>query len=163
MKDIVLDTNILADFLAQYFGNFEEHKRFYPAKNTMNSKRVRVINKIIKYYEIEQRNFVVASTFAFVEISRKWDIIVNKRFKLEKFSAFVEQPPEWFLVSPVESSLFSELLEIPASVKMPAGNFKPIEWADAIHLATAMSRENCLLATTDSSIKQVEIFKENII
>ena len=163
MKDIALDTNILADFLAQYIGDFDEHKRFYPENNTMNSERVRVINNIIKNYEIEPGTFVVASTFAFVEISRKWDIIVNKRFKVEQFSAFVDQPPEWFLISPVDASLFSELLEIPASVKMPAGNLKPIEWADAIHLATAMSRENCLLAATDRRIKQVEIFRENII
>lgn len=163
MKDIVLDTNILADFLAQYFSDFQVHKRFSPANNTMNAERVRVINKIIKSHEVEQSNFVAASTFAFVEISRKWEIIVKGRFTVEKFSAFVDQPPDWFLIPAVESSLFPEFLEIPANVKMSKGLSKPIEWADAIHLATAMSREYCLLATTDRRIRQVESFKENII
>jgi len=53
--------------------------------------------------------------------------------------------------------------QIPAEVTMPGGNVKRIEWADAIHLATALSHEKCLLATTDRRIKQVKMFEDNII
>jgi predicted nucleic acid-binding protein len=164
MKDIVLDTDILVDFLSQYFGDFRETKCFSPFNN-MNSERVRIINEIIKAHEQHRkdRSYIFASTFAFVEISRKFDKIVDSRFNVEQFGAFIDQPPEWFLISPVESSLFLQLLNIPARVKMPAGKFENIEWADAIHLATAMSRENCFLATTDLRIRQVPIFKDNII
>jgi predicted nucleic acid-binding protein len=160
VNDIVLDTNILSEFLFQYFKVFPEYKRFKPL-GRMTKRTAGEINSIVRSYK--RVNLVVASTFAFLEISRQFENIVKKRFKLEQFSAFVDQPPEWFLVAPVDSSLFLHLAQIPAEVTMPGGNVKRIEWADAIHLATALSREKCLLATTDRRIKQVKMFEDYII
>lgn len=162
MHDIVLDTMILSEFLAQYFDHTDKNG-YFKAIGHLTPGRVKVINSIIKSHKDTGVNYIIASTFAFVEIARQFNEIAGNRFNLEKFSAFVDEPPEWFIIQPVDSSLFLYLTRIPAEVMMHDKNPKTIEWADAIHLATAMSRERCLFATTDSRIKQIDIFKNNII
>jgi predicted nucleic acid-binding protein len=162
MHDIVLDTMILSEFLAQYFDHPDKNG-YFKAIDPISPQMARIINSIIKSHKDIGINYIVASTFAFVEIARKFNEIADSRFDLEKFNAFVNEPPEWFIIQPVDTSLFLYLARIPAEVMMQDKNPKNIEWADAIHLATAMSRERCLLATTDSLIKQIEIFKSNII
>jgi predicted nucleic acid-binding protein len=123
----------------------------------LNHRVVKEIRGIIKAYDYMRSHLVVASTFAFLEIARKFVEVSGNRFTIEQFSGFIDQPPEWFWVAPLDESLFLELLRIPPYVTMPGGQLKNIEWADAIHLATALSRENCLLATTDSRLKQLSI------
>jgi predicted nucleic acid-binding protein len=167
MQDIVLDTNILSEFLAQYFqqrqkgGHFTYHH--FETTDVLNHRVVKEIRGIIKAYDYMRSHLVVASTFAFLEIARKFVEVSGNRFTIEQFSGFLDQPPEWFWVAPLDESLFLELLRIPHYVTMPEGQLKNIEWADAIHLATALSRENCLLATTDSRLKQLTGFQSHII
>jgi len=167
MQDIVLDTNILSEFLAQYFKQRQKNGHFtaqnIETTNILNYRVVKEIREIIKSYDYIGSHLVVASTFAFLEIARKFEEISGNRYSIEQFSGFIDQPPEWFLVASLDESLFLDLLRIPPYVKMPGGQLKNIEWADAIHLATALSRENCLLATTDSRLKQLHDFQNNII
>ncbi len=167
MQDIVLDTNILSEFLAQYFqqrrksGYFSYHH--IETTDLLNHRVVKEIRGIIKAYDYMRSHLVVASTFAFLEIAGKFAEVSGNRFTIEQFSGFIDQPPEWFWVAPLDESLFLELLRIPPYVTMPGGQLKNIEWADAIHLATALSRENCLLATTDTRLKQLTDFQSHII
>jgi predicted nucleic acid-binding protein len=167
MQDIVLDTNILSEFLAQYFQHRQKKDHFtaYYIETTklLNYRVVREIRKTINSYHNTGMYRIAASTFAFLEISRKFEEISGNQYSIEQFSGFIDQPPEWFLVAPVDESLFLDLLRIPPYVTMPGGQLKNIEWADAIHLATALSRENCLLATTDSRLKQLSNFQKLII
>ncbi len=167
MQDIVLDTNILSEFLAQYFQNRQRNRHFkaehIKTTNLMNYRVVKEIRGIIKSYDYIRSHLVVASTFAFLEIARKFDEISANRFSIEQFSGFIDQPPDWFWLAPLDESLFLSLLQIPPYVTMPGGQLKNIEWADALHLATALSREKCLLATTDSRLKQLTDFKNHII
>lgn len=167
MQDIVLDTNILSELLAQYFQHRQKNGHFTAnhigTTDILNYRVVKEIRGIIKSYGYIGSHLVAASTFAFLEISRKFEEISGNRYNIEQFSGFIDQPPEWFLVAPLDESLFLDLLRIPPYVTMRGGQLKNIEWADAIHLATALSRENCLLATTDSRLKKLYDFQNYII
>ncbi|MCU0289576.1 MAG: hypothetical protein MUF15_24675 [Acidobacteria bacterium] len=169
MHDIALDTNILSEFLAQYFQQKNGHfsANHVQITDLLNHEVVKEIRSIIKSYDDMVDDIsshrVVASSFAFLEIARKFAEVSRGRFTLEQFYGFIDQPPEWFLVAPLDGTLFLELLKIPSYVAMPGGQLKNIEWADAIHLATALSRESCLLATTDARLKQLTDFQNHII
>jgi hypothetical protein len=41
---------------------------------------------------------IVVSTFAFVELARKWQEIVEGRFSMLQFRGFLEQPPDWVII-----------------------------------------------------------------
>jgi hypothetical protein len=99
-----------------------------------------------------------------VEIARQFDLIVDGRFTIEQFAAFIEQSPDWFVISTLDTTLFPHLSKIPPEVKLANDTVKPIEWIDAVHVATAMSRdEPWLLAVTDSRIKEINFLKDKII
>jgi len=167
MQDIVLDTNILSEFLVQYFLHRQRNGHFTADQvkitDFLNHRVVMGIRGIIKSYDYMRSHLVVASTFAFLEIARKFESVSGNRYSIEQFSGFIDQPPEWFLVAPLDTSLFLDLLRIPPYVTTAGGKLKNIEWADAIHLATALSRDDCLLATTDSRLKQLTGFQNIII
>jgi hypothetical protein len=168
MVDIVLDTDILADLLTQYYENDLQFNGYFESKERLNQNLVRKLNTILRwYYEEDDGSYpglIVASSLAFVEIARKFDEIINQRITLEQFAVFIEQPPEWFLISAVDNTLLPYLCNLPREISLPNGDVKPIEWADAIHIATAMSRdEPWLLAVTDASIKAVEILKDKVV
>ena len=167
MPDIIIDTNILADLLAQYFGNeIRNYGKFTP-KGFLNPDLVRQLNNIIKWAleeDIYYSGMVVSSSLAFVELARKFEEISANRFTIHQFASFIDQPPEWFVIAPVDKYLFHHLSRIPGNVFLPSGKVKPIEWADAIHMATALSRdEPRLLAITDAIMKEVVIFEGRII
>jgi len=159
MSDIVLDTNVLADFIASYYkfeinvsGSFEEYKtisRFFAEK-------LNLINSNYKNYGVLQDGVIIASTFAFVEIARQFEKIANKRFSIIQFRAFIESPPDWFIIYSLNEELFAYLNLLPSYVVMPGGNSLTLEWADTIHVATALSRDEiCLLATTDGRLVNI--------
>lgn len=159
MKDIVLDSNILSDFISIFYennvnthGSFEERYRV----NRVLANRINLILKTFRENETFEDGVVVVSSFAFVEIARKFEIISNNRFSIEQFKAFIASPPEWFVIASLSDELFPLFNNIPISVLFESES-RPIEWTDAIHAATALSRgANCLLATTDSRIMKIQ-------
>ncbi|MCP4150655.1 MAG: PIN domain-containing protein [bacterium] len=165
--DIVLDTMHLNILLEQYFefpGKARDIDVRFNSYTIFNAETVNLINKIVRsYWEDGGVNRVIASTLAFIEIARKFAELSRERFRLEQFRAFIDQPPEWFHIAAVEKSLYLYLLEIPRVVEMPGGDYKNIEWADAIHLATAMSRDSGVLATTDVRLRQIKTLATRII
>jgi hypothetical protein len=78
MPDIVLDTNALADFLAQYFGPAERGQAPFQSGGRLSLETIRPINRICRQYGVDGSvtNLVIASSLAFVEIVRQWDEIV---------------------------------------------------------------------------------------
>jgi len=166
MADIVMDTNILSDMIAQYYEEVRDGGSF-KIKGYLNANLVRELNKIVRWntgiYEESYPGLVTASSLAFVEIARKFDEIARERFTFNQFAAFIDQPPEWFFISAVDKTLFLHLNELPGQIQF-LGKVLPIEWTDAIHMATATSRdEPWLLAITDPRMRAVHILKDKII
>lgn len=167
MTDIIIDTNIPAELLSQYYGDEIQREGSFISKGFLNEQLVRRMNRIIKWVFSDDDEFppgyVVCSTLAFVEIARKFDEISVNRFTIQQMAAFIEQPPEWFIISSIDGSLFKYLNYLPGGVILN-GQEAPIEWADAIHMATALSRdEPWLLAVTDSRMQATMIFEGKII
>lgn len=171
MIEIVLDSNILSDFLAQFFGGAKRGKTHFVSQDTISKDLARKINHIVDSWsegedDETQRypGLIVTSVLAFVEIARKWDAIVRKRFSVEEMAAFVEQPPEWFVIDPIDESLVEAFSTLPRDVSMDSGDIKTIEWTDAIHITTALSRgEACKLATTDGRIRQIKTLEGRLL
>jgi len=164
MSDIILDTNVLADFLAQFFGTAPYGHAHFAEHDTITRELARKINQIVRWHDenliiVDEEWYpgkVVASTFAFVEIARKWSDISSDRFTIEQMASFIEQPPEWFVIEPVDENLVLAFSDVPAGVLMEHGKARSLEWADAVHIATAFGRgDNSLLAVTDGEMRRV--------
>ena len=172
MADVVLDTNVLADFLAQFFGTARRGHAPFAKQNAITRELARKINQVVRWYdwnleseeEEQHPGLIVASTFAFVEIGRKWTDIVKGRFKVTQMAAFVEQPPEWFAIEPVDENLVAAFCDAPADVLMAYGEMRSLEWADAVHIATAFGRgDDSLLAVTDREMRQVSVLQDRLV
>jgi predicted nucleic acid-binding protein len=160
MGDIVLDTNIVADFLAIYFERSVSIDGLFYPKYRINQQLCERINLVINEYRygpgVFSKGLIVASSFSFVEIARKFDVVVYNRFSIEQFKAFIDSAPEWFLIEPVTPDLFLLFNEVPERVDVGEGVLESIEWSDAIHVVTALSRGgSSLLCTTDHRIKKI--------
>ncbi len=169
MADLVVDTNILAEIIGQHYQeSIGGEKIFHPSEKLSDIVAYR-INKITNWHaQFSEEDFlpghIVASSLAFVEIARKFDEIAGARFSLEQFKALIDQPPDWLVIESVGEDLLEFLCQLPAEVHLDSGETKPLEWADAIHVATTLLRGNdSLLAATDSSIKAIAFLKERII
>jgi predicted nucleic acid-binding protein len=151
MKDIVCDTNITAEIIKQYY----QANKFYGfSENAIITHKLKyILNK--KIYEPNTSGYIIASSFAFIEIARKYKEIISDKIKVHQFMAFIQQPPEWFLIEPIDINLLEQLRALPPY----NSENKPIEWADAIHAATALNRENACFVTTDSKLLKIGILK----
>lgn len=168
MADIVLDTNILVDVLAQYYEESFRERSYFKTTKWLSRDLVRRLNRILDWHlgndDSPYPGLIVASSFAFVEIARQFEAIATGRFTVAQFAAFINQPPEWFFIAAVDSTLLPYLCGLPREISLLSGDVKPIEWTDAIHIATALSRdEPRLLAVTDARIREVELLQGMII
>jgi len=168
MADIVLDTNILSDFLGQYFSSRSRRVPVFHSQNSISAELAHGINQIVQQWDdplIDQYpGHLVASSLAFVEMSRKWQQVVRERFTVIQMAAFLEQPPDWFLIEPVDETLVSILCDVPADVNMINGESRSVEWTDAIHIATALIRgADTRLAVTDREMRQIVMLGDRLI
>jgi predicted nucleic acid-binding protein len=157
MSDVVLDANVLPDFLSQFFGPAERGTLRFSAEGRFCEQTARRVNRIRLDHDGDRgRGIVVASVIAFVELSRKWTNIVAGRFEPYQVAALLAQPPSWFSVAPCDEELLDFLLDVPAVVEVADGRSEPIELYDALHVATAFSRgDHVWLATTDSRLRRI--------
>jgi len=167
MPDLVLDTNILADLLAQYFTNDSRNSPVFQKGGTISAQLAAAINQIVHMSSDplihEYTGHLVTSTLAFVEIARKWESIAQARFSVAQMAAFVAQPPEWFIIEPIDEFLVSALCSIPDEVRMPDGNLRSLEWTDAVHLATACVRgADTQMAASDREMRQYVPLRHNL-
>ena len=152
--DIVLDSDYLAEFLAQYFDTDLANRgqgRFQP-RGLISKELARRLNNIMITSQESISILVIASALAFVEIARNWDKLARNRFSIEQFHAFVYQPPIWFDIAPVDNDLLPSFIDVPTLVKI-GSELERIEWTDGVHFATVLSRGeavgNATLATSD--------------
>jgi predicted nucleic acid-binding protein len=175
MPDVVLDTNTIGDFLSQYFNPqaADRGRKKFSEEGMLSRIMVAPINRILVNYRRHElgadiqspyaMGLVVTSTFAFIELSRNWQTMVNGRFSIYQLEAFLIEPPEWFNLAPVDESLLPYYCEIPTDVFV-RGERHAIEWCDAIHAATADSRgRDSLLATTDQRLQAIPHLQSRIL
>ncbi len=169
MIEVVLDTNILAEFLAQYYdiekGNRGEGK--FICQGRLSEELTRRINKIVRQYQSTRdpsySGLVISSTFAFIELGRKFDEISANRFDIIKVRDFLSNHPEWFSIAPVDLELMPFFIEIPKFVDVNS-HLVPMEWTDAVHAATTLSRgDHSYIATSDTKIKAINALQNRII
>lgn len=159
-KDVVLDTHVLADIIYQYYnfnilngGDFREDG--FVSKGVADK-----LNQIVKRYLYEEDfkfGIVVTSIFSFVEIVRQFRKISDNKFSLNQFKAFVTQPPIWLTIIPLSMDLYPFFYHVPKNVLI-GNELKAIEWPDAVHCATYLSRENAFIATADTRILAIPDF-----
>jgi hypothetical protein len=166
MADICMDTNVLADFLMQYFASPRVTGFVVTESTHMSHNLCLRINSLLhshyRYQDIGEPPFglLVASSAAFVELARKFDSIFNGQVTLSQFAAFIDAPPSFFTIEPLGFDVLRQLVELPSSCKV-RGEYKGIEAMDNLHVATARVRENCVLAATD--IKLVAAYGREIL
>src|SRR5437660_302833 len=70
--DIVLDTDGLADFLAQYFGRANRRSGRFVESAWLSHRAAQEINRIMDFFLLNEwvKDYVIGSTFAFMEIVR---------------------------------------------------------------------------------------------
>jgi hypothetical protein len=165
MASIVLDTGRLADFLGQFFGPAQRGQVSFRRGDSLSEEAARAINAILRRYHADEPSpyLVIASTLAFVEVARKWDRLAGGRFAPHQLKAFLVGPPPWFAVDPVDEDLVEFFFRLPADVLMEDGRPASIEWTDAVHAATALSRDTpgrqCLLAVEDRRLLRIELLR----
>lgn len=152
MIDLVLDVGSLADVLRQCFQSDDYTRPSFCPSRFLSEETVRQLNQIVL---ADGRHVVAASVVAFVELARKWDQIVASDFAPYQLAAFLQSPPEWFTTEPLDETLLPAFGLVPSFVRMPDGTIQPIEWLDAIHLATALNRDRARLVTNDSRLQQL--------
>jgi len=152
MIDLVLDVGSLADVLRQCFRSDDYTRPTFCSSRFLSEETVRLLNRIVL---ADGRYVVAASVVAFAELARKWDQIVAGDFAPYRLAAFLQAPPEWFSVEPLDETLLPAFGLVSSSVRMSDGTIEPIEWLDAIHYATACSRDQAILITSDARLLQL--------
>jgi predicted nucleic acid-binding protein len=151
MTDLVLDVGALADLLAQCFQSDNWTTPRVQPSQFISRENSRQINRIVWEY---RPYVVIASAMAFVELARKWNEIVAGRFQPYQMATFLQDTPDWFVVEPVDEYLVLLLGQVPL--------VQELEWPDATHVATVLSRERGDLITTDRRLEcAVELLTGN--
>lgn len=167
MADLVFDTSVLAGLLQQYFEADVLRRGFFVPDDKLSVNLVRQLNRIIKYHSDtlydhdSSPGLVIASVLAFIEVARKFDVLSGGKYSIAQFAAFIASPPDWFRISPLDDDILSYLNELPIIIREKDG--EPLELADAVHVATALSREKFYVVTTDKRIKSLGILNNNVI
>ena len=149
---------MLSDFLFQYFDPMTANRGFgsFCPKGLISNILANELNKILKYFEFGQTRIVISSVLAFIEISRSWERLVQDRYSIDQFYAFICQIPEWFSIAPIDEDLIPYIVQVPSSVQIN-DKIERIEWTDCIHVATTISRQGrSKLATTDRKIQHLK-------
>lgn len=96
----------------------------------------------------ERFNKVITSAFTFVELINKFSsIFADTDVSLEKIYALMKQPPEWLVIEPVNELTELFYCNVPTNVEN-----EPISMDDAIHVATALQRNDAILFLTSDHI-----------
>ena len=162
MDDLVLDTCVLGDFLAQYMDtNRADHgHRDFVQDHNLSDEAARYINRLVATYG---PGLVVSSTLSFLELVRKWQEIVNDRFQRDQFWAFVRDAPDWFRIEPIDETLLPSLARVPTTVLIDGKAFG-VELMDRIHVATALVRgDDARIATTDGVLQTLPMLRGRVV
>lgn len=154
---IIVDTCVLSDVLKQYNPSFPDE--LYSPSKFLSKQMLKLINPIVE--NAGEEGYVIASTFAFIELLNKFDQIFDgTKVSVARIKAFMLQPPSWFIVENMTEDTAKYFCDIPLCTP----DSKPISSDDAVHLATALQRgDEVKFLTSDSRITALSIPKISFI
>lgn len=148
---IVVDTCVLSDIIKQYNPSLPDES--YTPSRFLSTQMLQLINPIVA--NAGEDGYIIASTFAFVELLNKYSEIFNgTTVTIARIKAFMLQPPSWFIVENMTSDTAKYFCDIPTCTP----KFEPISSDDAVHIATAMQRgDEVTFLTSDSRMTALSI------
>lgn len=153
---LLVDTCVLSDIMRQYnpCSPYEELNEGRLLKKNM----LRLINTVV-CDENGDNGYIVASTFAFLELINKFDDIFKKEIEkhemcLERIIATIQQPPSWLIIEDVDMETAKHFCDVPNSVITG----EHISSDDAVHVATALQRgDDIIILTVDHVLEQLNV------
>ena len=119
--------------------------------NFLNGNMINALHRVL-----EQEGNIIVSSFVFVEIINKFDVIFkNDDITLERLKALLQQTPSWLIVEDINNDVVKASIDVPSYVE---GESVSVD--DAIHVATAISRgDEMFFLTTDAVLNRLSIPK----
>lgn len=149
---VFVDTCVLADILAQY-NPLKPYERLEES-SFLKKNMLRLVNKIVEDKNSDS-GYIVASSFAFVELINKMDTIFSGNMKLERMMSIMSQPPNWLIIEPMNEETANFICDVPNEV-----NGEKVSSDDSVHVATALQRGDKLTFLTTDHILKNMVFKE---
>ncbi len=146
-----VDTCVLSDIIRQF--NPLCPRAPMLSGNFLKKDMLRQVNRIIT--DMDEGGYIIASTFAFVELINKMDTVFEGTISIERLLGVMDQPPSWLIVEEMNNNTVIHFCDVPNSV----GGVS-ISSDDAIHIATAMQRgDDLFFLTTDQTISKLVLPK----
>lgn len=146
-----VDTCVLSDIISQYDPSYP-HKLISEGKN-LKKKMLDVVNSIIG--DDDDNGYIIASSFAFVELINRFDVIFEGAITIERLMSILVQPPSWLIIEDINEETAMNFCDVPNSIEG-----ENVSSDDAVHVATAMQRgDNILFLTTDHILCKMELPK----
>ena len=145
---VFVDTCVLADILAQY-NPLNPHEKL-EERTFLRKNMVKLVNKIVED-ENGYNGYIVASSFAFVELINKINTIFSGYMKIERMMSIMSQPPSWLIIEPMNEQTANFFCDVPNVV-----NGENVSSDDSVHIATALQRgDELTFLTTDHILKNM--------
>lgn len=146
-----VDTCVLSDIISQYNPS-NPHMLLSEGQN-LKKKMLGVVNGIIG--DDDENGYIIASTFAFVELINKFDVIFSGAITIERLVTILVQPPSWLIIEDINIDTALNFCDVPNLV-----DGENVSSDDAVHVATAMQRgDDILFLTTDHILSKMELPK----
>ena len=156
IRDLVLDTHVLTEFIAQYFECPNRDDFRVIKRDCITEERARLLNRVLKSYYNEnlfENGLIITSAFSFIEICRQFQTVTGGRYTKLQLKSFINDLPPYIEVAPIDRVLSEAICDAPKTVILSNGNAEKIELPDAIHYATYLTRDNAFLVTDDGKLK----------
>lgn len=143
-----VDTCVMADIIISLGASNDLN----PIAGTyLSPEMLPILNKI---KENERFNKVVTSAFTFVELINKFSVIFkNTEVTMQKLYALMKQPPEWLVIESLNDLTEKSYCDVPSKVED-----KNISMDDAIHIATALQRNDAIVfLTADHILRKLKL------
>lgn len=145
----LVDTCVLSDIIRQY--DPKNPHKILSEGQFLKKKMLGVVNEIIS--DEDENSYIIASTFAFVELFNKFDGIFSGAITIERLVSILAQPPSWLIIEDINTDTALNYCDVPNLVEG-----KNVSSDDAVHVATAMQRgDDILFLTTDQIISKMKI------
>lgn len=145
-----VDTCVLSDIIRQYDPK-KPYEMLFEGR-FLKKNMLKVVNRIITDTN-EERGYIITSTFAFVELINKLDIIFSKTITTDRLMAIISQPPSWLIIEEIKNETALNFCDVPNYIEGES-----VSSDDAIHVATAMQRgDKILFLTTDHVLSEMDI------
>ena len=114
---------------------------------------LKVVNEIV--CDDDENGFIIASTFAFVELINRLDACFSGTMRIERLLSILVQPPSWLIIEDIEKNTALCFCDVPTVV-----DGESISSDDAVHVATALQRgDDVLFLTTDHILSKMDLPK----